>query len=322
MACPRCGGTDRRAITPGYWECLTERTDYGYAPAPALGYEAHMVPHITKEVCGHRYQEGAPAASGVPVCPCGNFAVAQCVRCNRAVCGIHVTYPHGRALCQIHAEEVRQQRDEQQVRARAEALNTAEASVVEFDRLTPGYPCPPVSPSLPRTVAEMAADSARSSDGVPIAQLRAWYQRHAANETVRALIRHRNGLFTPALYKTGWVFSVRAPWKGHEGSRSDLSATHDGARLWLLPADGDGYWTADVNVRKGAPIEPNFAYGTNPSTSRTFPWRAAFVGREQWLLRRGITEPYGRPEDKAPHALPSFLKVSPTQINVKPPPRN
>lgn len=86
MACPNCGGAERRAITPGYWECTTllpVRAATG-VPHPALG------PMWTEGAvaCLTRYQEGPKLLT--PSCSrCGQYSVGRCDHCQRPYCGDH-----------------------------------------------------------------------------------------------------------------------------------------------------------------------------------------------------------------------------------------
>lgn len=107
MPCPACGGTDRRPIAPGLWECQTVRTINSYMPAP--GEHAGTVPLIPEfltSVCGHRYQDQAAppgtGSGGIPACACGMFAVAACRECGTSLCGDHLVRWDGQVFCIAH----------------------------------------------------------------------------------------------------------------------------------------------------------------------------------------------------------------------------
>lgn len=106
MACPTCGGTQRKAIAPGLWECQSTVTEYapGATSAGIVGV-APVVAHTRP--CTTRYQEGAHAASDPPSCVCGMFAVATCTQCRQPVCGDCLMRVAGSVYCTQHGREVR-----------------------------------------------------------------------------------------------------------------------------------------------------------------------------------------------------------------------
>ena len=72
MACPHCGGTDRRAISAGFWECtsmLYGEIPTGLHPSGKFGPAFQTVAHP----CGRRYQEGAPGGTGMLCQTCTVF---------------------------------------------------------------------------------------------------------------------------------------------------------------------------------------------------------------------------------------------------------
>ena len=115
MACPHCGGSEREPIAPGYWRCTSSHTTAGMqvGPMPGTPQWAGIVgPQLTRGfvVCGHEYQEAAPAGGDASaMCECGTFAIGQCAECSRPVCGSHSKLVDGRRLCEAdvadHAAE-------------------------------------------------------------------------------------------------------------------------------------------------------------------------------------------------------------------------
>ena len=100
MSCPRCRGSLRRMLAPGYYECtsITERP--GYMP----GLRGTWIPGPERVVCGHKYQEGVGPALGQ--CDCGVFAVATCQQCGEPLCGKHMHEWDGRTYCRTHRQEL------------------------------------------------------------------------------------------------------------------------------------------------------------------------------------------------------------------------
>lgn len=100
MGCPRCRGSSRRMLAPGYYECtsITERP--GYMPGPG----GTWIPGPERVVCGHRYQEGTGTSLGQ--CDCGVFAVATCQQCGKPLCGEHMREWHGRIYCHADRQEL------------------------------------------------------------------------------------------------------------------------------------------------------------------------------------------------------------------------
>jgi hypothetical protein len=95
--CPKCGGAERRILSPGYFEC-TSSVLTNVVPAGAQG-NAVQVPIYG--VCGRRYQEGS-ASDGGPQCACGMFAVGLCATCGNAICGDHGRQSNMGFICNAH----------------------------------------------------------------------------------------------------------------------------------------------------------------------------------------------------------------------------
>ena len=59
-------------------------------------------PQLTQlQVCGQRYQEGAPASAAA--CSCGTFAIGMCTTCGIPVCGDHSWLVDQHRYCNVHA---------------------------------------------------------------------------------------------------------------------------------------------------------------------------------------------------------------------------
>lgn len=112
MACPACGGDDRRAIAPGFWECTSPLVSERWVPA---GPGGSMRPERTVRPCGHRYHEGG-GVTGTTTCACGTFAIGLCAECGSAVCGDHSWMRGDRRLCREHAAAVDAQARAEQAR--------------------------------------------------------------------------------------------------------------------------------------------------------------------------------------------------------------
>jgi len=86
MACPHCGGSDRTAISAGFWECtsmLYGEIPTGLHPSGKFGPVFQTVAHP----CGRRYQEGAPGGTGTLCQTCTVFAIGICADCGKPQCG-------------------------------------------------------------------------------------------------------------------------------------------------------------------------------------------------------------------------------------------
>jgi hypothetical protein len=98
MACPHCGGTDGRAISPGFWECtslLYGEIPTGLHPSGKFGPAFQTVAHP----CGRRYQEGAPGGTGTLCQTCTVFAIGICADCGKPQCGTCGRHEQGAFLC-------------------------------------------------------------------------------------------------------------------------------------------------------------------------------------------------------------------------------
>lgn len=98
MACPHCGGMERRAISPGFWECtsmLYGEVPTGLHPSGRFGPAFQTVAHP----CGRRYQDGAPGGTGTLCQTCTVFAIGICADCGIPQCGNCGRHYRGAFLC-------------------------------------------------------------------------------------------------------------------------------------------------------------------------------------------------------------------------------
>jgi hypothetical protein len=85
--CPKCGGTNTKAITPGLYECQ-EHVVVGVLQ-PGQPGNPGITPQPVPGVCGHRFQIAVPGV--VERCQCGRQAIGRCVDCGEPLCGLHGT---------------------------------------------------------------------------------------------------------------------------------------------------------------------------------------------------------------------------------------
>ena len=97
-ACPRCGGVERRALAPNFFECETRVLVF----VVPRGVQGNPTDVPLYEACGHQYQEGAPTA---PRCSCGVFAIGECNKCSKPLCGLHGGQYSKGFLCTEHGLE-------------------------------------------------------------------------------------------------------------------------------------------------------------------------------------------------------------------------
>jgi hypothetical protein len=108
--CPRCGGTQRRILAPGFFECTTQ-TLTGVAPHRD---GSGGVPIY--RACGHQYQDAPPGLGAL--CECGLGAVGACKSCGKPLCGRHGTSHDSGFLCYEHWEQAERQAAIEEERAR------------------------------------------------------------------------------------------------------------------------------------------------------------------------------------------------------------
>jgi hypothetical protein len=79
-----CGGTQRKLIAPGYFECQSDTSFF--APGVTAAGQQILKHH---RICSNRYQEGSTVSS-LGLCFCqSTLAVGLCIDCRRPVCGVH-----------------------------------------------------------------------------------------------------------------------------------------------------------------------------------------------------------------------------------------
>lgn len=111
MGCPVCGGSERKLLAPGFYECTSLKLDgeklVGVVPPGQMGAPPPGIPIYGPNyvVCGHRYQEGG-SMTATPQCACGMFSVGSCVKCGAFVCGQHATMTAAGVACAEHAREM------------------------------------------------------------------------------------------------------------------------------------------------------------------------------------------------------------------------
>ena len=128
MACPKCGGRNRRTLGANLFVCeeLIPSSTTRWVPHASPQFVGQMAPLVEQhwEPCGERYQEGA-VAPAAPICDCGVFAVGICTECGRPVCGGTSCSEQvgGMLLCRGDAAEVHRARAT--ANAEAERARTA-----------------------------------------------------------------------------------------------------------------------------------------------------------------------------------------------------
>lgn len=134
MACPKCGGTRRKALGRNYFLCEEQVAvpTRGWAPAPLPAFLGEMVPvdGVRHIACGHRYQEEPAMGDQLPTCGCGMFAIGVCRACQTPVCGHSECSDRvgGELLCVTHvAERRREDRERELERAAERKREEAEA---------------------------------------------------------------------------------------------------------------------------------------------------------------------------------------------------
>ena len=153
MACPTCGGLERRILAPGYFECLSLGSLVRQNPIhPALGTTTSVY------VCGVRYQEATASMTMTP-CACGIFAIGRCGSCERTVCGEHSSLSNDILECRnctASRQAAAQQRQVEQEQIAAAAQHA------EDDGL-------PLDAYLVRVARMQIAPSRRSANGSELA---------------------------------------------------------------------------------------------------------------------------------------------------------
>jgi hypothetical protein len=116
VSCPKCGGEQREAIAPGFWECHSSVLIEVMEPGPNPLNPRQVIPTpVTYRVrCGEQYQEGGSDMAVTPACGCGTYSIGHCAACRTPVCGQHSRLVEDRRLCKPCAQVVYDQRAEVQ----------------------------------------------------------------------------------------------------------------------------------------------------------------------------------------------------------------
>jgi hypothetical protein len=109
MPCPSCGGTRRKAIAPGWWQCSSEVATQAPGPGRGAPPTGRFGPTeiVSASQCGEVYSEASTLEQppSVPSCSCGTFAIGVCAQCGEPVCGICSGMYSGKREHRLHAEE-------------------------------------------------------------------------------------------------------------------------------------------------------------------------------------------------------------------------
>ena len=91
MSCPKCGGEQREAIAPGFWECHSSVLIEVMEPGPNPLNPRQVIPTpVTYRVrCEEQYQEGGSDMAVTSACKCGTYSIGHCAACGTPVCGEH-----------------------------------------------------------------------------------------------------------------------------------------------------------------------------------------------------------------------------------------
>jgi hypothetical protein len=123
MACPKCNGSDRRAIAPNYYECTSRVTRVAYRTVPSRTAPPHLgitetEPVHLQETCMTRYHEGASSATPVSCYACTTDSIGSCGSCGVRVCGDHSSrVDQHRRLCSACAECESREREKERAEA-------------------------------------------------------------------------------------------------------------------------------------------------------------------------------------------------------------
>lgn len=137
MACPRCGGSERQPIAPGYFRCVSpvEMESVVWLPA---GPAQQMVPVAQRSIeqCGHRYQDGS-AGQPTPLCACGLLSIGTCTRCGAWFCGDCMMGTRSARLCRTcgtaEAREAERAAAQAEFEAQSIELARQKALTAEFN---------------------------------------------------------------------------------------------------------------------------------------------------------------------------------------------
>jgi hypothetical protein len=278
IACPRCGGSDVRQITPGSFECESEvQTGWHDAPPSVTGAGFQRLP--VWGPCGHEFQIGAWRAT--PSCgwpECGRDSIGTCVgNCGRRLCGHHGP-KDGPFRCADCAREhaLRRKREEETKQAEA-AESSAKDKIALEERLAAA------------TTAETLLQVLREVDRTPAPKAacrEAWMRLVAAGE-----VRARHDIVAVEGHGTapGWVLS-RFGLTSQRGSWSsptpfiEIWPSSDGA-VWI-DAKAVAYRRKPGEVRLSINGEPRTRYFVLPKGERMDTRRQAdsgYGGTHRWF---------------------------------------
>lgn len=295
MACPACGGTERRLITTGYYECLTmRRRPVGLAQLP--GQPEQVV--YRAEQCLQRYQEGPTQMTDM--CTCGTYAIGRCKQCDTAVCGDHSALVGGigrvciscsaaAALAHRPPTEAEQEQARQFAAASAQREKEASAEAARIAAL------PSLRGAALRAYLTADAEPVGSSFTAETAEFATWAESRDVAEVLRELRPAERHVFfnggRSATF-TGWAFGEQTvePLSG-EGIKTveelrGIFITEDGltstVRCDHLPAPDRKAFRRPRLVWHGfSPLHPHVPAGQ------------ALDAVALQVVRRGLTTPGG-----------------------------
>lgn len=305
MGCPVCGGSDRRPIGRGYWQCESPVLEPGWVPN--AGARA-LRPGPVERACGHRYQDGtrpkaradtgsltAPTSAGASdVCWCGMSAIAWCVACGAGSCGDHLRYFDGRVVCGTHEAAMQAAEEQRRRPARDAYARQAEADRAEYERLTPGMPYPERN-AIPVTYADLRRQGPLKAHGqdLPVGDVVRVLEALVPDRIVRGVVvQSRTGLLSRRKTADGWVFTTRRAATRNRSTETqhDPWENHDGWWRTLLLSDGQ-MWKGHGFVEPGAPLPPPTNIGYMPAHAQ----HGSLVWADVSSIRDEVLTWLGRP---------------------------
>ena len=204
MACPRCGGSQRTPVAPGYWRCTSDISEVVGGPGLADVRLGPPVVYLSRS-CGHEYQEGAANLLSSARCSCSLFAIGLCVECSAPFCGDHRWKIEERWHCRDCWLRAEAAVEAQRAAAAQMEQRSYEVARAEWVELVTGQ----VS-SLPRAVRIVSV--VRLAMRGPIGEYASEYHlRDREHEVDLAIV----AAFLPELVPTGFRWNA-APWRDEE----------------------------------------------------------------------------------------------------------